>query len=192
VQTFTNELPGKSQPHHAETSIKGNCTMKMLKMYGAEIVSAMFLFSLLAVLLIWLSSGSSNIALHKPVFASGTYIDCGPDKAVDGDTNTSWNAGTYHPAFLEVDLEGSFTIDSINVKLNQTPEGQTVFQAWVYNGNDSTMVTRWSGHTKMGSWLLCGFGCPLERVDRIRICSEYSPSWIAFLEVAVIGRMSTR
>jgi hypothetical protein len=128
-----------------------------------------------------------NIALKKPAKASSVYIDSKPDKVVDGDTATAWNSGNYHPAWWEVDLKGNYDIDSINVKLDQTPEGLTAFQAWVYSDDDSMMVARWNGYTKSGAWLPRGFHQPLLGIQRIRICSESSPSWISFFEVRVIG-----
>ena len=68
-----------------------------------------------------------NVALNKPATASSTYSSFVPSRAVDGDITTSssqWvvNFGLPEdsfwaplPAWLEVDLKGSFTIDSFRI-----------------------------------------------------------------------------
>lgn len=129
-----------------------------------------------------------NIALNKPSIASSSYTpDTGPEKAVDGDTITAWNSGKYHPAFLEIDLQGTFSVMGIALKLNQSPAGKTAFQAWVVTGTDTSMAARWVGETKIGSQLDTIFMNPLRAIHKVRIVSEASPSWISFLEVTVSG-----
>jgi hypothetical protein len=160
---------------------------KISARYKAIKTIIVILFSLIAI-----TTAGTNIALHKPAYANGYYLDSKPEKAVDGDTLTAWNSGCHHPAWLEIDLKDNYNIDSINVNLAQTPDGMTAFQAWAFSEEDSMMVARWVGYTKNGSWLRKGFNEPLRNIDRIRICSENSPSWISFNEVAVIGVFGKR
>jgi serpin B len=138
------------------------------------------------------ATAGTNIALNKPAFADSYYLDSDPGKAVDGDTSTAWNSGRWHPAWLGIDLSGKCAIDSINVKLAQTPAGATAFQAWTYCKDDSMMAAQWNGPTQDGSWFRKGFDTPLQNVESIRICSESSPSWISFYEVTVIGTITKR
>lgn len=68
-----------------------------------------------------------NVALNKSATASSTYFSYGASNAVDGDITTStsqWiknfgaSADSFYsplPAWLEVDLQGSFTIDGIRI-----------------------------------------------------------------------------
>jgi hypothetical protein len=111
----------------------------------------------------------------------------GPEKAVDGDTLTSWNCGKYPPAFIEIDLQDAYTVNGISVMLNQSPAGQTEFEAWTYDGIDSVQAARWSGATKMGSRLETRFRPPLEGIRKVRIRVLSSPSWVSFFEVTVAG-----
>lgn len=53
---------------------------------------------------------SANLALNKPVVASGGN----PTRAVDGNTTNYWDGGVA-PSWLIVDLEGYYTLDEINV-----------------------------------------------------------------------------
>jgi hypothetical protein len=66
------------------------------------------------------------------------------------------------------------------------------FQAWTYSDDDSMMVARWEQTTEHGTWLRKGFGEPPRNVSSIRIRSEYSPSWISFIEVVVIGKPGSK
>lgn len=159
-------------------------------MKGLNIPSRFLFISLCVIMISWfntLVSAATNIALKKPASASGVYLDNIPPKAADGDTATAWNSGGYHPAWWEVDLKGNYDIDSIDINLAQLPDGITAFQAWFYHDDDSIMVARWKGYTKSGYWLRKGFHAPILEINRIRICSESSPSWISFFEVRVIG-----
>ena len=84
-----------------------------------------------------------NIALNKPATANSFYTSTStPDKAVDGDTTLStslWavNIGNSAnpnfsplPAWIEVDLQGSFTIDSFRIFESSTTVKDFNFQVW--------------------------------------------------------------
>lgn len=62
--------------------------------------------------------GRPNIALGKPTSASSYNSDgTSPDRAVDGDLTSRWftQTGTSDPHWLEVDLQGTFVLDSAEV-----------------------------------------------------------------------------
>ena len=84
-----------------------------------------------------------NIALNKPATANSSYTSTSiPTMAVDGDTTSStslWavnfgnsaNANyTPLPAWIEVDLQGSFTIDSFRIFESSTTSKDFNFQVW--------------------------------------------------------------
>ena len=84
-----------------------------------------------------------NIAYNKPVTANSSYLSTSlPEKAVDGDTTSSaslWavNIGnaanpnfTPLPAWIEVDLQGSFTIDSFRIFESSSASKDFNFQVW--------------------------------------------------------------
>src|ERR1035438_1493129 len=63
------------------------------------------------------SGGVINYALDKPATASGLYSGGGAYAIAfgnDGLLNTAWNGGTW-AAWWQVDLQGSYAIDSIFV-----------------------------------------------------------------------------
>jgi hypothetical protein len=84
-----------------------------------------------------------NIALNKPATANSFYTpDYQPSKAVDGDTTTAtsqWFANiknisdvnyTALPAWIEVDLQGSYTIDSFRIFEASKALKDFSFQVW--------------------------------------------------------------
>lgn len=56
-----------------------------------------------------------NLALKSPIVGSGVYQANSADRAVDGNTDTAWNAGGYPPQWISIDLEASSTIHSIRL-----------------------------------------------------------------------------
>lgn len=83
----------------------------------------------------------SNIALNKPVTANSSYLTNTAEMAVDGDTTNSsvlWavNIGTSNanltplPAWIEIDLQGSFSIDSFRVFETSGTSKDFSFQVW--------------------------------------------------------------
>ena len=55
----------------------------------------------------------TNVALNKAVTASGQEGSSNPEKAVDNNTSSFWAVAG--EGWLEVDLEGYFDVDEINV-----------------------------------------------------------------------------
>ena len=87
-----------------------------------------------------------NIALNKLATSSSAYSTYVPSKAVDGDISTSsskWIVnfgvsgdadfapmGTTRPAWLEIDLQGSFTIDAIRIIEETNALKNFKFEVW--------------------------------------------------------------
>jgi hypothetical protein len=81
-----------------------------------------------------------NIAVNKPATGSTSYLSFGQSGAVDGDSlTTAWYAnigvtsGSNYsplPAWIEVDLQGSFTIDSFRLIEATKAAKSFTFQVW--------------------------------------------------------------
>jgi hypothetical protein len=84
-----------------------------------------------------------NIALNKPATANSSYTSTTlPTMAVDGDTTSSTSLWAVNfgnsvnpnfsplPAWIEVDLQGSFTIDSFRIFESSTTSKDFNFQVW--------------------------------------------------------------
>lgn len=79
-------------------------------------------------------SSYSNIALNKPATASSNLTNLGADKAVDGDKTTSASRWvielTTLPAWIEVDLQGSFLVDSFRITEDVNTVKNFRFEVW--------------------------------------------------------------
>ncbi|WP_310378822.1 glycosyl hydrolase [Flavobacterium sp.] len=85
-------------------------------------------------------SNNPNVALNKPATASSVYLSNVASDAVDGDTTSStsqWQvefATRPLPAWIEVNLQGSFTIDSFRIFEGSNAVRDFRFEIW-----DSTL-----------------------------------------------------
>lgn len=64
----------------------------------------------------WQRAGSANLALGKPVTASGQFRDLAPERAVDGDESVDRHWGCAGlPAWLQVDLGEVHAVDAVQL-----------------------------------------------------------------------------
>ena len=79
-------------------------------------------------------SSYPNVALNKPAIASSNLTNLGPDKAVDGDKTTSTSRWVVElatlPAWIEVDLQGSFLVDSFRITEDVNTVKDFRFEVW--------------------------------------------------------------
>lgn len=128
---------------------------------------------------------SSNVARGCRVTASSSYGSGLPANAVDGDPATQWNAGHHPPAWIELDLGASYSVDRVTLIVEQTPDGPTVHEVSFGNENrEFTRVETLSGQTVDGQTLSFA---PNSRsgVRYVRIETTSSPSWVAWNEIEV-------
>ncbi len=77
-----------------------------------------------------------NVAINKPVTASSSYTTYAPTNAVDGDTTTTPSRWLVEfstkplPAWIEIDLQGSFVIDSFRIFEETSTVKDFVFEVW--------------------------------------------------------------
>lgn len=96
-----------------------------------------------------------NMALNAPVTSSGQDGDSGPELAVDGDLATSWNAGDFAPAWLDIDLGEIHSVTEVRLRVAQNPAGPTVHRIEVGTGcqNYETLHV-FEGDTQGEEWLI--------------------------------------
>ncbi len=121
-----------------------------------------------------------NVALNKPVTATGSYQ--APSYAVDGNFGTAWNAGSYAVQYIEINLLQAYWIDSITCSVGQLPNGNTVHQIYL----DGVLAHTWSQYTSSGDLLTVNFGS-LKSATTVRVTTTSSPSWIAWNEIQVFA-----
>ncbi len=116
-----------------------------------------------------------------------------PDKAIDGDRQTVWNAGNPPPPdgtgqWIEVDARAVRQLGGLLLVTAQTPGGPTTHEIWVSTepiGDDRTkakLVHTFKGQTQSGDVLRFDF--PKRLAGRyVQIRTTVSPSWVAWSEI---------
>ena len=129
----------------------------------------------------------NNVALGKPVTASGVYLSNIPANAVNGSCGDMWNSGGYATQSFEIDLLSTYTINNINIMFSMSPNGTVNHQ--ILTSPDMvtwTVADVVTGYYVTGQLIeRCYSSSPLTSVRGIRITSLSSPSWIAIMEMGV-------
>ncbi len=131
----------------------------------------------------------SNVAFGKPVAASRALPEEPPEHAVDGQP-TQWGSGDHAPQWIQVDLESPATIRSIRLVVAQWPAGETVHQVWGGGpGEEMILLHEFRESTEENQILTFIPDESLQGVQRVRIVTLQSPSWVSWKEIEVIGEI---
>ena len=132
-------------------------------------------------------SQCTNVALNKPATASGVWQTNVAANGVNGNCSDSWNSGNYATQSYTVDLQGTFTINNINIMFAMTPNGNVNHQ--IFTSPDMatwTQVDVVTGFFVTGQLIeRCYSAAPLTNVRGVRVTSVSSPSWISIIEMGV-------
>lgn len=100
------------------------------------------------------SSGSRNLSLGATAHASSTEMGSNPSYAIDGDEQSSWNAGYFPEQWIEIDLQRPCFIDQVRIQILQNPPGDTRHQIFFAGeGEVMRLVHTFSGMTSARQWL---------------------------------------
>ena len=130
-----------------------------------------------------------NLALGAKTRASGSLDGQGPARAVDGSRDSGWVSGAEPRQWIEIDLGAAATIETVRLVVNQSPAGRTVHA--VSGGPSRDKLERlhvFDGNTTYGDELTWTPPAPLAGIRVLRIETTRSPSWVAWLEIEVVGR----
>jgi hypothetical protein len=132
---------------------------------------------------------NDNLAYRKPARASSSLAEEPPSNAVDDNSGTQWGAGAPPVQWIEVDLQGTYSISEIRLQVAQYPAGNTIHRVQARSSSDGayTTVHEFNGFTQDNDWLMFTLDAPLENVAQLRIQTIGSPSWVAWKEVQVFG-----
>jgi hypothetical protein len=130
-----------------------------------------------------------NLALGATARASASLPDGGPELAVDGKLETSWVSGAGPRQSIEIDLGRPSSIEALRLHVNQSPAGRTTHVVSVGPSRSALeRVHGFDGTTDYGDELTWTPPQPLEGIRVIRIETTRSPSWVAWLEIEILGR----
>jgi F5/8 type C domain/HEAT repeats len=125
--------------------------------------------------------------------ASQSWENNTPDKAIDGDRRTVWNAGNPPPPggagqWIELDLGALRRLGGLLMVTSQLPDGPTTHEIWVSTepiGEDRTrarLVHTFKGPTKSGD--VFRFDFPKRLSGRyVQVRTTDSPSWVSWSEI---------
>jgi hypothetical protein len=116
---------------------------------------------------------------------SGEYKGMVKEFAFDGDPNTYWNAGRHPPAWIEARFRAPRQVKGIELLVLQGPEGDTHHEVIARDSAGERTVKEFKGFTKTGDRLKAEFDPPLRDVQRIRILTTTSPSWVCWAEIRI-------
>jgi len=126
-------------------------------------------------------------------WANPAGVSHAPERAIDGDRQTWWNAGNHPPPdgtgiWIEVDAMTARQLGSLYLVTSQTPSGPTAHEIWVSAepiGDDRTrakLVHTFKGQTHNGDVL--HFEFPKRLSGRyVQIRTTESPSWVGWSEI---------
>jgi len=130
----------------------------------------------------------ANLALGKAVRVSRQFEDRAGALAVDGDLGTLWSSGDFAVQWIEIDLGGSQTVQSIRLTVSQSPEGDTVHRVQMKGASGGFQVIyTYTGSTRDGDVLEYTPPQPIGGIQFVRIQTIQSPSWVAWREIEVIA-----
>lgn len=129
-----------------------------------------------------------NLCLNKPTTTSANGLT--GYLAVDGDPDTRWDSEAFYPQWIEVDLLGLATIDSIAFKVSQLPSGMAIHEVYMIHGDGSTTLEHtFAGFTTDQEFLTYKFDTPPTSVARIRVETVLSPSLVSWYEIQAFGSL---
>lgn len=133
--------------------------------------------------------GRTNLALGRAASASASLHGATPDKALDGDGDTLWSAGTSPPSWIQIDLGATVRVAEVQLMVSQFPAGITHHRlscATSVNGT-GRVLAEVTGPTNDMNVLSVKLDAPaLCRI--IRIDTVSGPSWVAWREIEVFGQ----
>ena len=105
-----------------------------------------------------------------------------PAFAFDGDATTGWNAGVQPPPpqWIQVTFPTPLKFNLMTGLVDQTPAGPTNHNVTF----DGVSAFSWTGNTSLGDVLSQSFGA-MQNVQRVRITTTASPSWVAWFEITL-------
>jgi hypothetical protein len=132
---------------------------------------------------------SGNLALGRPVTASGSVPGAPPSNAVDGLMANVWNAGGYPPQWIEIDLGGPVSIALVRLFVSQYPNGPTTHRIYgrATNGDPWQLLTDISGVTVDNQVLEYAPPSPWTNIRYVQVSTTVSPSWVSWKEVELIA-----
>ena len=134
------------------------------------------------------TSTRPNIALLGSASASQDTLSA--QKAIDGNLESMWNSSGFPIQWIMITLDDFYLVDSVEMIVAQTPAGETSHEIWL--GDASGTLFKYKEfvnvRTEDGQILALALS-PAKIIDRVLIRTVVSPSFVAWREVEVFGKL---
>jgi hypothetical protein len=131
-------------------------------------------------------TGCRNVAPSAVASGSGVYAGQVPARANDGNRCTAWNSGGYAPAVYALDFGGVVPMRGVTLIPDMSPTTASVVHVIEVSDNGSAWRTALTVSQVMTGGQTYPLAFPATQSARyLRVRSTSSPSWIAWVEVAV-------
>ncbi len=129
-----------------------------------------------------------NVALRQPVRVSASWVVDPPERAVDGNLNNWRGAGGPAPQWIEVDLEGIYSVSRIRV-VSEGPTGYAPYQVYGRGpDNVNRLLHVFEGNKTNNQTLEFTPPTPWEDISTIRIEINTGSGWVGLREIQVFSR----
>ncbi|HEX8170602.1 MAG TPA: discoidin domain-containing protein [Thermoanaerobaculia bacterium] len=130
------------------------------------------------------AEGAEARIVPAGVTASGSAAP--PQRAMDGDLATAWNAGGYPAQFIQFDLGAAYSLKRIRLRVLQSPDGAATHV--ISGGSSPDPATHRSlgtidGSFVNGQWL--ELATAANDIRYLRVSTTSSPSWVAWSEIEI-------
>ncbi len=138
------------------------------------------------------SPGTQTQIALTAVGASNSAGGYPPSNAVDGNTNTDWNAGRIAPQDITLRLTNPTALTRLRLHVNQSPNGNTVHEIYVGSTQANMTLRRTvSQFTSQGQWIEVNFTPAIPNAQYMQIRTTVSPSWVSWFEIEAYTTTST-
>lgn len=138
---------------------------------------------------LFISYALLHILFYTFPASAGSLLSSGRSTAIetiDCNEKTAWNSGGYAPASVFIEIRNnSKPISIIKLIPAQSPSGKTTHEILVSDsGNNYRSVDEiLEEYTEDGVPIIRTFDPPLLNVEKIKVITKTSPSWVAWYEI---------
>lgn len=133
-----------------------------------------------------LDAGMGGIGIPPNSTATGnSYQTSTPDKAIDGDLDTTWNAGGYGGSIV-IKLGSVQLISGVHIASIASPGSNETYTITGYQNSNPTVIGSATVQVPAGLSLLAPISVTMGSYDQIQIDVASDSSWAAIAEVSLL------
>lgn len=129
--------------------------------------------------------GGIGVPMGTTASASSSWQTSTPDKSIDGDLGTGWNAGGYSGS-LTITFPQAQVMNGIHIATAALPASQETWTVYGYQNSMPTMIGSATMTAPQGVAVLAPINVMVGGYDQIRIDVTAQSSWASIVEVSIL------